>query len=200
MNRPDSNPKSAFGIVKPPLHLVPSSALAQVAMVMKLGAEKYGPYNWRDQDVAATVYVSAAQRHIAAWLDGEQIDPESGQPHTAHAAACLLILLDAQANGKMVDDRPTAARTADLMRELTAAAVTPRPANIDWRKLVTETTPLIFGGDTARDGADAMAFGWDRSHCVPSKWPTPPLVPSTRDECPDCGIYDGHAFGCPRGA
>jgi hypothetical protein len=118
MDRPDSNPKSAYGITKPPLHLIPSPALCRVSMVMKLGAQKYGAYNWRAESVAATVYVSAAQRHIAAWLDGEGIDEESGQPHIAHAAACLLILLDAQDNGKMVDDRPPAAVTGQLIRDL----------------------------------------------------------------------------------
>lgn len=130
MERPDSNPKSAYGITKPPLHLIPSPALCRVAMVMRLGAQKYGAYNWRAESVAATVYVSAAQRHIAAWLDGEAIDAESGQPHIAHAAACLLILLDAQDNGKMVDDRPPAAVTGQLIRDL---AVKPKPNRIeDW--------------------------------------------------------------------
>ena len=119
--RPDANPKSAFGMTKPPMHLIPSSALVNVAMVMKLGATNYGAYNWRDSSVAATVYVSAAERHLRSWLDGEDLDPESGQPHLAHMVACGLIVLDAMNIGKLIDDRPTPAPTGDLIAALTKA-------------------------------------------------------------------------------
>lgn len=120
--RPDSNPKSALGMAKPPLHLVPSTALVRIAMVMKLGAERYGAYNWREKDVAATVYVDAAERHMRAWLDGEHTDVESGQSHLAHAAACMMILLDAMDNGGLIDNRPTPGATGRLIAELTQAA------------------------------------------------------------------------------
>lgn len=131
MERPDDNPKSAYGITKPPLHLVPSTALVRIAEVMKLGAAKYGPYNWREKSVAASVYVSAAERHLRAWFDGEGIDAESGQPHLAHACACLMILLDAQDIGRMVDDRPCPAPTGDLIRALTEKPKRPLQEVID---------------------------------------------------------------------
>ncbi|WP_370200055.1 dATP/dGTP diphosphohydrolase domain-containing protein [Bradyrhizobium elkanii] len=41
------------------------------AMAMKNGAKKYGPYNWRSNKVRMTIYIEAAQRHLAALLDGE---------------------------------------------------------------------------------------------------------------------------------
>lgn len=119
LTRPDSNPKSAFGIKKPSLHLVPGTALMYLAKVMALGAAKYGAHNWRDQPVAATVYVSAALRHIFQWLDGEDIDPESGAPHIAHAMADMAILLDAYAQGTLIDDRPVAGQTSSVIQELT---------------------------------------------------------------------------------
>lgn len=117
--RPDNNPKSAFGIKKPSLHLVPGTALMMLAKVMALGAAKYGAHNWRDQPVAATVYVSAALRHIFQWLDGEDIDPESGAPHLAHAMACAAIVLDAMAHGTLIDDRPVKGRTSEVIQQLT---------------------------------------------------------------------------------
>jgi hypothetical protein len=86
-----------------------------MARVMGLGAQKYGPYNWRDSSVAATVYLAAGQRHIAAFLDGENTDPESGASHLAHAAACMGILIDAFATGNVVDDRPKPGRAAAMM-------------------------------------------------------------------------------------
>lgn len=118
-----SNPKDKIGRTKPALHLIPGTALVQEARVMKLGAEKYGPYNWRGKTVAASVYVSAALRHLHAWFDGEDLDDESGASHLAHARACLGILIDAGAQGKLVDDRPEPGKTAEQIRECTEKKV-----------------------------------------------------------------------------
>lgn len=100
------NPKDRIGQTKPPLHLIPPAAEVLEAVVMGLGARKYGAFNWRSAKVRATVYIAAAKRHLAQWLDGESNDIESEVSHLAHARACLGILLDAQATGNMVDDRP----------------------------------------------------------------------------------------------
>lgn len=102
----DLNPKGAAGLAKPQLHLIPVGAMTPIARVMELGASKYGPYNWRDTPVNYTTYLSAARRHIDAFLDGQVQDPESGQSHLAHAAAGLMILLDAIVTGNAKDDRP----------------------------------------------------------------------------------------------
>lgn len=103
---PDSNPKTKYGMRKPSLSLIPPVAMIQEAVVFGLGAVKYGPYNWRDTSVASRVYIDAAMRHMASWNDGEELDPESGASHLAHARACLGIILDAQSIGKLIDDRP----------------------------------------------------------------------------------------------
>jgi len=67
--------------------------------------ERYGGYNWRHSKVCATTYISAIMRHLDAWRDGEDNDPESGVSHIAHVAASCNILLDAQHCGKLNDDR-----------------------------------------------------------------------------------------------
>ena len=41
-----------------------------------------------------------------AWQDGEDIDPDSGNTHLAHAMASLAILIDALESGNVVDNRP----------------------------------------------------------------------------------------------
>jgi hypothetical protein len=115
----DLNPKDIAGLKKPPLRLVPSALFLYVSRVMALGAEKYGAYNWRQKKVRLTVYIEAAQRHLLSLLDGETHDPESGQPHAAHAASCMAIILDAMATGNLVDDRPTPGAAARLIKELT---------------------------------------------------------------------------------
>lgn len=88
-------------------------------MAMGDGARKYGPYNWREKDVKARVYVAAAQRHLMQWLDGEEVASDSGVHHLAHAAACMFILLDALETGCLDDDRPKAGAAADLIKRLT---------------------------------------------------------------------------------
>lgn len=117
-----SNPKDLLAATEQRvlLHLVPSTGLVKVALAMMDGARKYGPYNWRDEGVGSCTYLSAAERHIRAWLDGEETASDSGQHHLAHAAACLLILMDAQEVGNLVDDRPPAAPTSELMEAVKA--------------------------------------------------------------------------------
>ena len=100
------DPKGKAGEAKTPLHLLPPVFMAAVAWVLKLGAKKYGPWNWRETKVECQTYVGAIRRHLDAWQDGEDIDPESGQSHLAHVAASVAILLDAEANGTLADNRP----------------------------------------------------------------------------------------------
>lgn len=111
------NPKDLIGATKSPLGLIPWTALVQVAPVFALGARKYGAYNWRTpgQPVQHMTYVEAAFRHLAAYTDGQTIDPESGSSHIAHAICGLLILLDAAAVGNAVDNRPTPGNAAEVM-------------------------------------------------------------------------------------
>jgi hypothetical protein len=99
------NPKEAAGKVKAQLHLLSPSAMTETAKVLQHGANKYGARNYRDTKVNATTYVSAIMRHLLAWNDGEDLDPESGLSHIAHVAACCDILLDTAACGMLTDDR-----------------------------------------------------------------------------------------------
>ena len=99
------NPKKAQGQLKPCIHYIPASAILEEAEVMELGARKYGRYNWRSQHVDATTYYNAIFRHLAAWVEGEDIDPESGKSHLAHIRASAGILLDALKRGELIDDR-----------------------------------------------------------------------------------------------
>ena len=100
-----NDPKGAAGALKTPLSLIPSYAMEQTAWVHKLGAEKYGLFNWRDTGVCASTYVNAIMRHLNAWRDGETLDPESGISHLAHIACSCNILMDADHCNKLQDDR-----------------------------------------------------------------------------------------------
>jgi hypothetical protein len=67
----------------------------EVGQVMAMGANKYGDYNWRD-GLDWTRLSDAGLRHIGQWVDGADLDDESGLNHLAHAAANMLMLLEYQ--------------------------------------------------------------------------------------------------------
>ncbi len=114
-----TNPKDLIGIKKPQLWLVPQAGIIHEAMAMADGAVKYGPYNWREKKVKASIYIDASFRHIGAFLDGEDFAHDSGYHHLGHARACLGIILDALETGNLIDDRPVKGQSAELIRRLT---------------------------------------------------------------------------------
>lgn len=100
-----NDPKGEAGSKKAPLWLLPPVALEETSWVHRLGNDKYGPFNWRKTGVCATTYISAIMRHLNAWRDGEDLDPESGFSHIAHVATSCNILMDALHCGTLQDDR-----------------------------------------------------------------------------------------------
>lgn len=110
----DGNPKTAAGAAKVPLHLVPPSATYHLAEAFADGARKYGPFNWRDKGVSASVYIAAMMRHVDAYRDGEDVSRDALVHHLGHVMACCAIILDAASVGKLNDDRPTPGAAADL--------------------------------------------------------------------------------------
>ena len=114
-----TNPKDIPGEGKPQLHLIPPSAEILESAVLAIGAQKYGPFLWRQAGAKAKVYISAAKRHLAQWFDGEDNDSESGVSHLAHVRACMGILIDAQTGGNMEDDRPTRGQASALIEKYT---------------------------------------------------------------------------------
>lgn len=101
-----SNPKQAFGIAKPPLSTVPVPVIYELGLAMLEGALKYGRHNYRVVGVRMSTYYDAALRHLTAWWEGEDIDPESGVSHLVKAMACLAVVRDAEMAGLVTDDRP----------------------------------------------------------------------------------------------
>ena len=110
------NPKTAAGAAKPALFsVIPTAALLHLGEVMKLGADKYGPFNWRETPVPAETYVDAMGRHMLSWQDGENLDPESKKSHLAHVMACCAIIIDAMENDMLDDNRPKAGRVGEMI-------------------------------------------------------------------------------------
>ena len=103
----DTNPKAerARSDGKLRLELLDTAMLHPTAEVLAHGAEKYGVRNWRVNPIHWSTYLGALRRHTDALANGEDIDPDSGQPHLAHISATVNVLLDAAAHGTLVDDR-----------------------------------------------------------------------------------------------
>lgn len=116
----DTNPKDAIGSTKVPLSLVPLSALIEAALCMANGKGKYGQVNWRQAGVRASVYVDALLRHAELWNEGEERDEENAH-NLGAIIACAAILLEAQALGNLVDDRPMSMPNARKLLDKGAA-------------------------------------------------------------------------------
>jgi hypothetical protein len=118
-----SNPKDSLGIKKVPFHVIPQQVLGEIGLALMEGGRKYGEYNWRAPGgVRASVYFDAAFRHLSAFWDGTEIDPDSGLPHIVKAITCLIVLRDAQLNGMCEDDRPIKAANQDWQARLNELA------------------------------------------------------------------------------
>jgi len=115
---------------KPPLHLIAPDFLVAVARVLAYGARKYAAWNWARGKELSRDY-GAALRHMTAWWGGEDLDPESGLPHLAHAATDIMIVYVTYLRGSGKDDRPQlpAYLPREQLEELASPAAAPGEAS-----------------------------------------------------------------------
>ena len=87
----DQSAKADKGKLK--LSLVNPQLVKAVAEVRMYGTEKYGDSeNWRK--VEPKRYVDALYRHLLAYIEGNEVDEESGLSHLSHMACNISFLLD----------------------------------------------------------------------------------------------------------
>lgn len=96
--------KSAESAAKPRWELLPWNAVEEVVEILTFGAKKYEDNNWA-RGARWGRYMRAAISHITQWWRGEDLDPETGKSHLAHAVCCLIFLMEYQRNGWGRDDR-----------------------------------------------------------------------------------------------
>jgi hypothetical protein len=132
-----SNPSQGvkFDADKLPWDLLPWDAVEEVVKVLAFGAKKYAPRNW-EKGITHSRTFAATQRHLVAWFQrGEDLDPETGLDHRAHAicelAFSLAFSLRAQDGQEIalpdggtgpLDDRP---RVRDTERPPAASEAEP---------------------------------------------------------------------------
>ena len=90
-NDKDQSAKADKGKLE--LSLVNPELVKAVAEVRMYGTEKYGDSeNWRK--VEPKRYIDALYRHLLAYIEGNEVDEESGLSHLAHMACNISFLLD----------------------------------------------------------------------------------------------------------
>lgn len=102
----NTDPKGEAGKRKPQLHLVPTAAVNAMAEALADGASRYGPWNWREGQINASVYIGAMMRHAFDYRDGQDVTTDSRVKHLGAVMANCAIILDAAQHGTLVDDRP----------------------------------------------------------------------------------------------
>ena len=86
------------------LGFIDPNALLDLAEVAGFGATKYDAFNYV-KGYRWSLSINALFRHLLAFCAGEDIDPESGKPHLAHAAWHCLALLTFWRFRRGTDDR-----------------------------------------------------------------------------------------------
>lgn len=91
-----------------PLQLLPVLPMMETALVFGYGAEKYRKDSYRDQNYDAVEWsrtYGSVLRHLFKWNAGEDMDPDTGRSHLAHASAQLMILMEHVLTHNGEDDR-----------------------------------------------------------------------------------------------
>jgi hypothetical protein len=104
MSAPTNSGGLKYDSGKPPLSLIDRHALEAIGQVLAFGAQKYAAHNWR-KGIVYSRLIDAALRHLYAFADGEDNDPESGLSHVAHAGCCVIFLLGLMHAKPEMDDR-----------------------------------------------------------------------------------------------
>ena len=91
-----------FNEGKPQWHQLHFKSLLPLIRVMEYGEKKYGKDNWKKgQDIPSLC--DCAMRHLTAFMDGEELDPESGVSHIGHIMAnCMMIVYNMDKNTTLI--------------------------------------------------------------------------------------------------
>jgi hypothetical protein len=84
-----------FDDAKIRVELIDPNFILGISKILTFGAKKYAANNWKkgSTDEDQQRYLGAALRHLLAYMDGQKIDPESGESHLYHLG-CNLMFLD----------------------------------------------------------------------------------------------------------
>lgn len=102
--KPDLVEGTKFDDGKPMMDLIPPDVMLVLGQVYTMGAHKYEARNW-EKGMRWGRPIAAILRHLMAFMGGQDNDPESGLPHTAHIAWTAMALCAFQLRKVGIDDR-----------------------------------------------------------------------------------------------
>ena len=106
---------------KPPLALIPRSAMDAVAWGIVAGMKKHGRDDWR-KGFPFTERLSSAMRHVTDFLEDEDTDKETGVCHLYLAMTQIAFVVEYMTTHPECDDRyATLRRQEDRDEELRKA-------------------------------------------------------------------------------
>lgn len=74
--------------------LIPWDSVEEILKVLEFGKIKYSSWNWSTgEGFKYTRVFNSLIRHLFAWIRGEDLDPESGLSHLAHAGCNIFFLI-----------------------------------------------------------------------------------------------------------
>ena len=85
--------------------LVPTAIQFECAKVYTDGAKKYGDRNW-EKGLAVSRAFGSVMRHVMKFWSGQDIDPDHGTHHLAHAIVELQMIHETLRVHPELDDRP----------------------------------------------------------------------------------------------
>ena len=84
--------------------LVDFESLEDMVEVLEYGAKKYSAHNWK-RGLKTTEVCESLMRHLFAYLNGEDNDPESGCSHVGHIQCNAMFLAYMMNHRPDLDDR-----------------------------------------------------------------------------------------------
>lgn len=89
---------------KPAVELIPREAVEAAGRAFGYGAKKYAAHNFK-KGIQYSRLAGAIIRHLEAFLDNENADPESGLSHLDHLLSSACMLKYMEVNCPEMDDR-----------------------------------------------------------------------------------------------
>jgi hypothetical protein len=80
--------------------LVHFGSLEPMVRALEFGARKYDDHNWK-KGLPPKEILESMQRHLAALIDGERLDPETGLPHIGHVQCNAMFYSYFTENGRI---------------------------------------------------------------------------------------------------
>lgn len=130
--------------------LVDWKSLEPMVKVLMHGAQKYEPDNWKKgQDLKSLS--SCLMRHLVAFMDGEDNDPESGESHLGHVLCNAMFMIHSHANYHWTDTRRTSMlkyydKLDEEARKNESYAIAKKQKGLPFQEFNDLSDPFRYGG------------------------------------------------------